>query len=155
MTTKIQKQFFEKYNIPKRFYTIVNLGDLDYNYQEVSADTLEELFDNVQMYLEEWVEDVKYFKDYEEKYPEITDSIYLKLIKIIIKNYGNFSIDSFSIDSIYYNNHKEYEACTDSEWGTYNICGEYQKSEEDAILSLFVNIKNKKLNKQVQDLFKH
>ena len=35
MTTKIQKQFFEKYNIPKRFYTIVNLGDLDNN--EINA----------------------------------------------------------------------------------------------------------------------
>ena len=93
MTTKIQKQFFEKYNIPKRFYTIVNLGDLDNNYQEVSANTLEELFDNVQMDLEEWVEDVKDFKDYEEKYPEITDSIYLRLIKIIIRNYSDFEID--------------------------------------------------------------
>ena len=150
MTTKIQKQFFEKHNIPKRFYTIVNLGDLDNNYQEVSADTLEELFDDVQMSLDEYVEDVKDFKDYEEKYPEITDSIYLKLIKIIVKKFSDFEIDS-----ICYNHHKEYRACTDFDWETYNICGGYQKSEEDAILSLFINIRNDEIKSQVQNLFKH
>lgn len=144
---KIQKQFFEKYNIPKRFYTTINLGDLDNNYQEVSANTLEDLFNDVQMHLDEWVEDVKDFKDYEEKYPEITDSIYLKLIKIIVNNYGDFTINKTS--------HKRYFVETRFSWEFYEKSGEYQKSEEDAILSLFINIKNEELNKQVQDLFKH
>ena len=69
---KIQKQFFEKYNIPKRFYTTINLGDLDNNYQEVSANTLEDLFNDVQMHLDEWVEDVKDFKDYDINGVEIS-----------------------------------------------------------------------------------
>lgn len=153
MTTKIQKQFFEKYNVPKRFYTVVNLGDLDNNYQEVSADTLEELFDNYGRDNIEWddepIDDIKNFKDYKEKYPKITDSIYLKLIKIIVKKFSDFEIDS-----ICYNHHKEYRVCTDFEWETYNINGDYQKSEEDAILSLFIKLPNI-FKSQVQNLFKY
>ena len=98
MENKTKERFFETFNIPKKFYTTVNFGDLDNNYQEVCENTLEELFENYSWYLDEYIEDIKDFHGYEEKYPEITAEIVLELMKIITKKHCNFTIYYGAID---------------------------------------------------------
>lgn len=78
----IEEEFFKAINIPTRFYTTVNVGDLDTNYQEQSANTLQELFQDNAFWIDPYIEDIKDFQDWEEKYPPITPEIVLGLIAI-------------------------------------------------------------------------
>lgn len=94
MTTKLEKQFFETFNIPKIFKTTINIGDLDTNYEEIQAPTLKELYEEARFDFEtpiyfSWF---KRSKRWSEEYPQITDKQYLELICA----YNNFQNDTAS-----------------------------------------------------------
>ena len=85
MTTELEKQFFEVFEIPKIFKTTINTGDLDLNYVEIQAPTLKELYEEATFDFEtpiyfSWF---KRSKRWSEEYPQITDRHYLELILII------------------------------------------------------------------------
>ena len=87
MTTELEKQFFEVFEIPKIFKTTINTGDLDLNYVEIQAPTLKELFKEAQYDLDtpfyfSWF---KRSKKWSEEYPQITDRHSLELILIYSK----------------------------------------------------------------------
>jgi hypothetical protein len=84
MTTELEKQFFEVFEIPKIFKTNINTGDLDLNYVEIQAPTLKELYEEAQYDLDtpiyfSWF---KRSKRWSEEYPQITDKQYLELILV-------------------------------------------------------------------------
>ena len=86
MTTELEKQFFETFNIPKIFKTTINIGDLDTNYEEIQAPTLKELYEEARFDFEtpiyfSWF---KRSKRWSEEYPEITDRQYLELICLYV-----------------------------------------------------------------------
>lgn len=92
MTTDVEKKFFEAFDIPKRFYAPINIGDLDYQEKEVSSPTLRKLWNQVKWDLicnedlaPETYAEFKKSNFWREEYPEITDRILLELIEIIIK----------------------------------------------------------------------
>lgn len=88
----IEKEFYKAFNIPQKFYTTVNFGDLDNNYQEVSADSLEELFNNYNSYFDEYIEKIENFMDWRSGHEPITSDIVLGLIKILTDKYGTIEI---------------------------------------------------------------
>ena len=85
MTTELEKQFFEVFEIPKIFKTTINTGDLDLNYVEIQAPTLKKLYEEARFDFEtpiyfSWF---KRSKRWSEEYPQITDRQYLELIVIL------------------------------------------------------------------------
>jgi hypothetical protein len=85
MTTELEKQFFEVFEIPKIFKTTINTGDLDLNYVEIQAPTLKELYEEALFDFEtpiyfSWF---KRSKRWSEEYPQITDRHYLELIVLL------------------------------------------------------------------------
>jgi len=126
----IEQEFFKSFNIPTKFYTTVNLGDLDNNYQEVSANTLQELFDDNAFWIDTYIEDIKDFHDWEEKYPPITPEIVLKLLEIIQKYLEKkHPMYEFSI----------MEFCTNKSITeqTLNTCIQLQPEIQDQVRALF------------------
>lgn len=93
MTTDVEKKFFEAFDIPKRFYAPINIGDLDYQEKEVSSPTLRKLWNQVKWDLicnedlaPETYAEFKKSNFWREEYPEITDRILLELIVINNEN---------------------------------------------------------------------
>ena len=84
MTTELEKQFFETFEIPKIYKTTINIGDLDVNIKEIQAPTLKELYEiakydfTTPIYFS-WF---KRSKRWSEDYPQITDRHYLEFICI-------------------------------------------------------------------------
>lgn len=99
MTTEIEKKFFKAFDIPKRFYALINIGDLDYQEKEVSSLTLRKLWNQVKWYIVS-----KTFKEFKksnlwrEAYPEITDRILLELIVICFNN--DFVVHSKNLNEL-------------------------------------------------------
>lgn len=93
MKTETEKEFYEAFDIPKRFYASINIGDLDYQPQEVSSPTLRKLWNQVEWHLishediaPETYAEFKKSDFWSEEYPEITDRILLELIVINNEN---------------------------------------------------------------------
>jgi hypothetical protein len=90
MTTDLEKQFFECFNIPKIYRTAINIGDLDYNCVEITAPTLEQLYEDAQIDFDTPSE-FEEFKNntnlWAHEYPEITDHHYLELIILVNSPY--------------------------------------------------------------------
>ena len=156
MATDIKQNFFESFNIPKRFYTIVNFGDLDNNYQEVSAGTLKELFEDYNWHLDEYVSDIKDFTGYEEKYPEITAEIILELEKIVSKSadYVEICIDSEGYQLEYVSGERALcSCCCEFDYDKRFIVD--ANNFEDLILISCIQIKDEsEIQNKVQQLFK-
>ena len=87
MLAELQQKFFETFEIPKVFKTSINTGDLDLNYVEIQAPTLEKLYEEAQFDLDtpiffSWF---KRSKRWREEYPENKDRHYLELLCILNK----------------------------------------------------------------------
>ena len=87
------KKFFEAFGIPKRFYALINIGDLDSQAKKVSSPTLRKLWNQVEWDLisqedvvPETFAEFKKSNLWVEDYPEITDRILLELIVINNEN---------------------------------------------------------------------
>ena len=97
MLAELQQKFFETFEIPKVYKTSINTGDLDLNYVEIQAPTLEKLYEEAQFDLDtpiffSWF---KRSKRWSEEYPQITDRQYLELI-CILSTYMN-EIDNIQL----------------------------------------------------------
>ena len=97
MLAELQQKFFETFDIPKVYKTSINTGDLDLNYVEIQAPTLEKLYEEAQYDLDtpiffSWF---KRSKRWSEEYPQITDRQYLELI-CILSTYMN-EIDNIQL----------------------------------------------------------
>ena len=139
----IEKEFYETFNIPQKFYTIVNFGDLDNNYQEVSANSLEELFNNYNSYLDEYIEDIKDFMDWRSGYEDITSDIVLGLSKILM-DFGWLHCEKFTIDKYL------------TEFDNDELKDKIQVVEcnfEDCILKTCIQLKSE-ISEEVKALFK-
>lgn len=93
MTNEIEKKFFEAFGIPKRFYALINIGDLDYQAKKVSSPTLRKLWNQVEWDLishedivPETFAEFKKSNLWVEDYPEITDGILLELMLLALNN---------------------------------------------------------------------
>lgn len=109
MEKRVEKEFFEKFNIPKYFSMEVNFGDLDCNFQTVIAKSLNELWDNYEFDLscsEYWFEEgekaPKTYQEFKksdywrEEYPEITADILLELIGFLNVTYNTYKSAGYS-----------------------------------------------------------
>lgn len=115
MVSNIEEQFFKTFDIPKLFSMDINIGDLDANWITVTEPTLKKLWDNhgwdignEAAYIdpdEETEEIPTTFKEFKksnywrEEYPEITDTILIKLVKFLLDceisiNYTDFTSNS-------------------------------------------------------------
>ena len=139
----IENKFFQTFKISPKFYTFVNLGDLDNNYQEVSENSLEELFENYKYSFDEYIEDIEDFHDYEEKHSLITPETILGLINIIIHKDLEFGCSYSKL-------HKTYFASKEDKDENYLSCQEHNL--KDAILSLCINSKDDIMD-EVRGLF--
>src|SRR5574344_1773949 len=143
----IEQEFFKSFNIPTKFYTTINLGDLDNNYQEVSASTLQELFEENNFWFDEYIEDINDFHDWEEKYPPITPEIVLELIKIIADKGYSFKV--FEAEDMFNNGIKYItNAITDIKHDIYGR----GKTIDQAVISLCIQLKDE-IQDQVKALF--
>jgi len=143
-TEDILELFYKEFDIPKRFYTIVNLGDLDNNYQEVSEDTLEELFENYGHHMasptDEYIEDIKDFEEYDEEYPEISIEMMYNIEDVIIKylrstwkhdRYGSYLIIGINLYGI-------------NDVNDEIACRAYGSTRLEALLKLCAELKDNK-----------
>lgn len=130
--TNIEEAFYKIFDIPQKFYTTVNFGDLDNNYKEVSANSLEELFENYSFYLDEYIENIEDFHGYRIGYDEITSDTLLQLINIIIHKDLEFGCSYSKL-------HNTYFASKEDGNDNYLSCQEY--SLKDSILALCINLK--------------
>lgn len=146
----IEQDFFKSFNIPTKFYTTVNLGDLDNNYQEVSANTLQELFKQNNFWFDEYIEDIKDFHDWEEKYPSITPEIVLELEEIIINQ--NFD---YWLQVTHFRKEDNSLGYLLSLWEEeIMICNAYGNDRKEALLSLCLSYDIKdEIQDQVKALF--
>lgn len=156
MTTELEKQFFETFEIPKIYKTTINIGDLDVNLKEIQAPTLKELYEIAQydfttpIYFS-WF---KRSKRWSEVYPQITDRHYLELERICGE------IVWYMGDSLIYEIDKKENKAVDFRHKYY--AKEYSDriyitglTKKEALLKLCINSYIKeKIKHQVQELFK-
>lgn len=136
MTT--EQEFFEAFEIEAvRYYYV--------EYPFYICKTKQELINHIKQYKGSKVLCGKTkVKQVTYNYPPITPEILLKLIKIIIKQYRDFCIRDYL--------GAEYKAMCDNNWEDWEKEGKDCKTEEEAILSLCITIKDE-IQDQVRGIF--